>query len=440
MPPTPPHPRRRAWVEVDTGAIGRNLARVRRHVGPGVKIIAMVKCGGYGLGVANVVAALAPGRPFGYGVATVHEGIELRDLGVREPVMICCPVPPSDLPRAIAAHLIPTISDLPALTALTRLAAAAPPTAPPLPFQIEIDTGMGRAGFPLAGPTTAASHTSPPDAAATPPGFPLPRTATGPAPTPTPAPTPDTTPDTAPTPDTTPTPPGFPLAAPRPWWPHVRRAASRNLHLFGIFTHLHSADEPDLASARRQIRRFDDFVRAADGIEPGTLLHCANSAGALRLPSGPANAVRPGIYLYGGSAGPGAEPPETAVAIRARVVLVRDVPAGATAGYGAAYRSDGPERWAAAGIGYGDGLPRTLGNRGWGLAGGRRVPVLGRISMDTTVVGVSESTSPGDVVTFLGRDGKIELTLEEVAELADTIGHEVLTGLSRRLPRIRMES
>ena len=197
MPPTPPHPRRRAWVEVDTGAIGRNLARVRRHVGPGVKIIAMVKCGGYGLGVANVVAALAPGRPFGYGVATVHEGIELRDLGVREPVMICCPVPPSDLPRAIAAHLIPTISDLPALTALTRLAAAAPPTAPPLPFQIEIDTGMGRAGFPLAGPTTAASHTSPPDAAATPPGFPLPRTATGPAPTPTPAPTPDTTPDTA---------------------------------------------------------------------------------------------------------------------------------------------------------------------------------------------------------------------------------------------------
>ena len=379
MPPTHPHPRprHRAWVEVDTGAIGRNLAGLRRHVGSGVKIIAMVKCDGYGLGVKKVVAALAPQRPFGYGVATVEEGIELRDLGVREPVMVCCPVPPSDLPRAVAAHLIPTISDLPGLAALARLAADAPPT-PPLPFQIEIDTGMGRAGFPLA--------------------------------------------------------------TPRHWWPHIRRAASRNLHLFGIFTHLHSADEPDLASARRQIRRFDDFVRNAGGIGPGTLLHCANSAGTLRLSSETANAVRPGIYLYGGSAGPGTAPPETAVAVRARVVLVRDVPAGATAGYGATYRSNRPERWAAVGIGYGDGLPRTLGGRGWGLAGGRRVPVLGRISMDTTVVGVSESTSPGDVVTFLGRDGKTEMTLEEVAELADTIGHEVLTGLSRRLPRIRMES
>ncbi len=377
MPPTPPHPRHRAWVEVDTGAIGRNLARVRDHVGPSVKIIAMVKCDGYGLGAANIVAALAPARPFGYGVATVDEGLELRDLGVREPVMICCPVPPSDLPRAIAAHLIPTISDLSSLATLTRLAATTPPPTPPLPFQIELDTGMGRAGFP---------------------------------------------------------------PIPHPWWPHIRRATSRNLHLFGIFTHLHSADEPDLTSARRQIQRFDDFIRSADGIQPGTLLHCANSPGTLRLSSRTANAVRPGIYLYGGSAGPGTEPPETAAAIRARVVLVRDVPAGATAGYGATYRSRKPERWAAVGIGYGDGLPRTLGNRGWGLAGGHRVPVLGRISMDTTVVRVPESTSPGDVVTFLGRDGKTELTLEEVAELADTIGHEVLTGLSKRLPRIRMKS
>ncbi len=377
MPATPPrpHPRRRAWAEVDIGAIGRNLERVRDHVGRGVKIIPMVKCGGYGLGVENVVAALAPGRPFGYGVATVDEGIELRDLGVRRPVMVCCPVPPADLPRAIAARLIPTISDLPSLAALTNLAS---PTAPPLPFQIEVDTGMGRAGFPVS--------------------------------------------------------------APRDWWPRVQRATASGPRLFGLFTHLHSADELDLSSARRQIERFDDFVRGADGIEPGTLLHCANSPGTLRLSSGTANAVRPGIYLYGGSAGPGTEPSETAVAVRARVVLVRDVTAGATVGYGATYRSPGRERWAVVGIGYGDGLPRTLGNRGWGLAGGRRVAILGRISMDTTVVRASGSTSPGDVVTFLGRDGEIELTLEEVAELADTIGHEVLTGLSERLPRMRMET
>jgi len=98
------------------------------------------------------------------------------------------------------------------------------------------------------------------------------------------------------------------------------------------------------------------------------------------------------------------------------------------------------ERWGVAGIGYGDGLPRALGNRGWGIAAGRRVPVVGRVSMDTTVVRIFGNTAPGDVVTFLGRDDGTELTLEEVAELAGTIGHQVLTGLSPRLPRVAVRS
>ncbi|MDE2762616.1 MAG: alanine racemase [Gemmatimonadota bacterium] len=387
--PPPPHPRRRAWVEVDAGAIRRNLERIRRLAGRGVRAIPIVKCDGYGLGVENVVAALAPARPFGYGVATVDEGLELRRLGVREPVMVICPLPPRDLPRAVAAALVPTVSDRAGLTALTRLAAATPAPALPLPFQVEIDTGMGRAGFPL------------PDTAGAPFGFPLVDPATG-------------------------------------WWSDILHAAASGLRLFGVFTHLHSADAPDPVSARRQIERFDDFVRDAEGIGPGTLLHCANSAGTLRFTSRTANAVRPGVFLYGGATGPGAVRPETAVAVRARVVLVRDVPAGTTLGYGATYRSRERERWAVVGIGYGDGLPRALGNRGWGIAAGRRAPVVGRNSMDTTVVRVSGKTAPGDVVTFLGLDDGTELTLEEVAELAGTIGHQVLTGLSPRLPRIRV--
>ena len=375
----PPDPRRRAWVEVDTGAIRRNLERVGRLAGRGVGVIAMVKCDGYGLGMEHVVAALAPSRPFGYGVATVDEGVELRRLGVREPVMVSCPLPPRDLPRAVAAALVPTISDRAGLAVLARLAATAPAPVPPLPFQVEIDTGMGRSGFPLDD------------------------TATG-------------------------------------WWSDILRSLASGLRLFGVFTHLHSAEARDLASARRQIERFDDFVLGVEGIPPGTLLHCANSAGALRLSSRTANAVRPGIFLYGGPAGPGAERAETAVAVRARVVLVRDVPPGATAGYGAAYRSRERERWGAVGIGYGDGLPRALGNRGWGIASGRRVPIVGTVSMDTTLVRIFPNTEPGDVVTFLGRDDGTELTLEEVAELAGTVGHQVLTGLSPRLPRVRVPS
>ena len=175
-----PHPRRRAWVEVDAGAIRRNLERIRRIAGRGVRTIPIVKCDGYGLGVENVVAALAPARPYGYGVATVAEGLELRRLGVREPVMVICPLPPRDLPRAVAASLVPTISDLASLAALTRIAAATPAPALPLPFQVEVDTGMGRAGFPLDDPAAG-------------------------------------------------------------WWSDILHALASGLRLLGVFTHLHSA-------------------------------------------------------------------------------------------------------------------------------------------------------------------------------------------------------
>ena len=373
-PPTPtPAPRDRAWVEVDSAAILQNLNRIQRSVGPDVRPIPMVKANGYGLGVERVIQALAPARPFGYGVATVAEGIELHRIGVTEPVMVYSPVPPDALAPAVASGLIPAISDLASLAALEEVAASAAPVS--AAFQIEVDTGMGRAGFALDNAATG-------------------------------------------------------------WWTDILRATESGLQLFGVFTHLHSADQPDLTSARRQIQRFDEFVRAADGIGPDTLVHYANSAGSLRLPSGTANAVRPGIYLYGGAAGHVADPPDPVAAVRARVALVRDVPPGTTLGYGATYRSRGRERWATAGIGYGDGLPRVLGNRGWGIVHGERLPIVGRISMDTTVVRISGDVSVGDTVTFVGRDGKAELTLDEVAQRAGTIGYEILTGLSPRLPRV----
>jgi alanine racemase len=125
-------------------------------------------------------------------------------------------------------------------------------------------------------------------------------------------------------------------------------------------------------------------------------------------------------------------------AVRARVSLVREVPAGTTVGYGATYAASDRETWATVGIGYGDGLPRLLSNRGHALVKGARVPVIGRISMDVTVVDVTRVPGivAGDVVTLVGRDGSEEITLAEVAGHARTIDYEILTGLTRRLPRI----
>ncbi len=151
--------------------------------------------------------------------------------------------------------------------------------------------------------------------------------------------------------------------------------------------------------------------------------------------------MRPGIFLYGGRAARDLPEPEPVASVRARVVHVREAPAGTTVGYGATYRATKDERWATVAIGYGDGLPRALGNRGSALVRGRRVPIIGRISMDVTVVDISEvaSVGSGDVVMFLGADGEERITVDEMAELVGTISYEILTGFTPRLPRIWMD-
>jgi alanine racemase len=125
-------------------------------------------------------------------------------------------------------------------------------------------------------------------------------------------------------------------------------------------------------------------------------------------------------------------------ALKARVVLIRDVPPGSTVGYGATHAARSWERWGTLSIGYGDGLPRALGNRGSALVRGSRVPVIGRISMDMTVVDLSSVRDAvvGDVATLIGTDGGHTITLDEVAAQAGTIGYEILTGLTARLPRV----
>jgi alanine racemase len=151
--------------------------------------------------------------------------------------------------------------------------------------------------------------------------------------------------------------------------------------------------------------------------------------------------VRPGIFLYGGGVGEGLPAPEEVASVRARVEHVRPAPVGTTLGYGSTYRSAADERWATVAIGYGDGLPRALGNRGFALVAGRRVPIIGRISMDVTVVDITgiADVAPGDVVTFLGRDGQAHISVDEVARLVETISYEILTGFTPRLERVWLE-
>lgn len=341
----------------------------------------MVKADAYGLGLGPVVDALRATAelrgPWAFGVAAVQEGEALRVHGWTGRVLVFSPLTPGEHAAAVAADLTPCFSDLGSLEHWVKTAGR---TGRPLAFHLEVDTGMGRAGLPW---------------------------------------------DRA-----------------DEWAEAVTRIAGEGMRWEGCFTHFHSADEPDLAPTDLQRQRF---LAAIESIPPAVrrslVLHCANSAAALRRGAYGDPLARPGIFLYGGGVGAETSPLPVA-SVRARLVLVREVPAGATVGYGATYTARAAERWGTLAIGYGDGIPRALSPGGGSvLVRGRRAPIIGRISMDMTTVDLSgiPEAAVGDAATLIGRDGAEEITVDEVARRVGTISYEILTGLTGRLPREYLE-
>jgi len=208
----------------------------------------------------------------------------------------------------------------------------------------------------------------------------------------------------------------------------------RSPHLEGVFTHLHSADT-DPPSVAEQWRRF---AAARDTLGPRPrLVHVANSAGAWRIPE-PLDLVRPGIFLYGGTAGPDLPVPAPVFALRAPVVGMRRLAAGDTVSYGAEWTAPRPTTIATLGIGYADGVPRAAHGRAQVLIGGRRAPVVGRVTMDFVMVDVGPDgggVQVGDIATLVGEDGGAAITLDEFAGWAGTISYEVMARLGPRLTR-----
>jgi len=229
---------------------------------------------------------------------------------------------------------------------------------------------------------------------------------------------------------------GFDWRCTDEWFAEVTRT-DPSLRLVGCYTHLHSADE-GADSVETQWERLESVLDRLYAPPEGLMVHVLNSAGVFRAPQHASALVRPGIFLYGGCVGAGQPSPEPVASVRARVVHTREVPPGTTLGYGATHTARGVERWATLSIGYGDGLPRALSNRGSALLRGVRTPIVGRISMDVTVVdcsGASDVTE-GDVATLIGVDEAERITVDEVATQAGTISYEILTGLTKRLPRV----
>jgi len=354
-----PPPPRRAWLDVDLAALVRNARRFRELCG--TPLLPMVKANGYGLGAVPVARALEPESPWGFGVATIEEGAELRSAGITRPILVFTPLAadPVSVSAMQSSRLCPVIADIAALDGWLAAGAA--------PFHIEIDTGMSRSGFSWREPESLSA-----------------------------------------------------LAG------RLRSAGGWE----GACTHFHSAD-CDAASVRVQADRFARVL--ADLPRRPRLVHAANSAAGAMNPELGGDVARPGIFLYGGRAG--VLEPEPVARLAARIIALRQVQTGDSVSYGAEWIAPASGRIATVSIGYGDGVPRALGNRGLVEINGRSYPIAGRVTMDMLMVDLGPSGPPvglGDLATLFG--GMV--TLDEQARRAGTVSYELLTAVSPRVARV----
>jgi alanine racemase len=366
---------------VDLGALQANLRRLRRLMPEGARILFVVKGDAYGHGAARVShAAVESGSVDQLGVSSVEEGLALRDSGLRRPILILGSLYPFGSTLAAArGGLTVTVASLEGARLVAEAAGKA--FGPARRFRrlrchLKLDTGMGRVGVSW--------------------------------------------------------PAGLAVAR--------RLAAERNVELSGVYTHFSSA-ETDPGFTRLQNSRFRrallDIERA--GI-PAGLRHAANSAAALSLPAARWDMVRPGLSGYG-LYGKGFAP---VLALKSRVVFLKNVGAGAPVSYGGLWRASRASRIATLPVGYADGLPRAISIPGACEPGaavlvrGRRCPVAGAVTMDMTMIDVTDCPQArvGDEAVLVGRQGAESIGACDLARWARSIPYEVVTGLKARVPRV----
>jgi alanine racemase len=351
-------PEMRAWVDIDLGALQRNAVAVAHHAR--VPLLPMIKADAYGLGAIPVARVLEPLDPWGYGVATIREGLELRAAGIVRPIVIFTPLSIAQLSDVRAAELTPSLARTDDIARWKSEGGGA--------WHLAIDTGMSRAGVR---------------------------------------------------------------------WDEVDRlrGAIAACPPEGAYTHFHSAELND-ESLEEQETRFREAIAALP--ERPRLLHAENSAAIARREPSPWDCVRPGIFLFGVGSGEGAQlAPEPVVHMRTRVIDLRSVRGGETVSYDATYRAVGDRQIATLGVGYADGYPRALSNRGTAVIGTRRVCVAGLVTMDMTMVDVTDGDCAlGDIATIIGGKGDMALDVESVARTAEMSPYELLTGLRCRIARV----
>jgi len=362
------------FCRVDLSALRANLDYLRDRVGTKVHIMAVVKANAYGHGDIEIATALSKNGVRYFGVAAVQEGLRLRRAGIKDPIVVLGGLYPEDLPAFLEHSLTPVVTDTRILRQLDTLASARNQR---IDCHLKIDTGMGRLGW-LA--------------------------------------------DRA-----------------HEWMPDLDGRNAVNIS--GVMSHFALAECVDSPSRQRQLagfRRVLELLRKA-GHQP-ELTHMANSAALLTFPEAHFNMVRPGGTLYGLLTDPSLSRGHTLKPVlswMSRVLQVKRIPRYHPVSYGEQFVTARESVIATVSAGYANGLKRALSNRGEVLIRGRRAPIVGLITMDLTMLDVTDiaGVQQGDEVVLLGAQGQEAISAEEMASWANTISYEILTSISSAIPR-----
>jgi alanine racemase len=376
------------WAEIDLAAIAHNVRELRRITDTGAALMIAVKAEAYGHGAEQVARTGLENGADQLGVARIQEGLELRRAGIRAPILIFGYTPPCLAPVLADHDLTASVFSLQDAELLN----AAVPGDRQLAVHLKVDTGMGRMGLLPDGRRYALEGVNPgPGAVDEVAGI----------------------------------------------------AALKNLRLEGLWTHFAVSDEADNSYTRQQLQLFEELIQRLES--KGLTIpmrHAANSGAIIDLPETHLDMVRAGISVYGLYPSHDVDMNKIrlrpALSLKARVVHVKQVPAGTRISYGGTWQSSRPTTIATVPVGYGDGYSRSLSNRGHMLVHGRRAPIVGRVCMDLTMIDVGhiDDVRVEDEVVLIGRQADEVITADEIAAQLNTINYEVVTALMARVPRI----
>ncbi len=369
----------RVRADISLDAILANMESMKRNLKEGVQITAVLKTNAYGHGAVEIAKVLEPlDYVWGYAVAAFEEAVELREAGLRKPILLLGYVFPYCYQELAKMNIRPAVfrEDM-----LEQLSAAAKAAGKKIKIHIAVDTGMSRIGI---------------------------------------------------FPDET----GLDF---------VKKALeTEGLQVEGMFTHFARADEADRSFTEEQLEKFvwlTEAVKERLGYEI-PIRHCSNSAGIIEYPHANMTMVRAGITLYG--LWPSDEvrkdivPLEPVMSLRSHIVYIKEISAGTPVSYGGTWAPDHTVRLATVPVGYGDGWPRSLSNKGYVLIRGQKAPIRGRVCMDQFMVEVTDipDAAEGDEVTLIGRDGDAYISMEEVGDLSGRFNYELACDINPRVPRL----